>query len=201
MELQQQQEVKFSKAGVDFIIRDEERNGVMWYIARANQPTPKGKYSNYKNIWAYRFRTVLERDQYVAKYIEQAEARLKRVQDDKDARKAATKAAVNPFKVGDLFYDSWGYDQTNIDFYQVVGVGKMSVVIREIASKGVEGTQGFMCEDVVPMKGVFTGEPITKIVKVRVWSGKVSYGFGGKYDHGHLSPTNETTKHYSSWYA
>lgn len=25
-------------------------------------------------------------------------------------------------KVGDLFYSSWGYDQTNIDFYQVVRV-------------------------------------------------------------------------------
>lgn len=31
----------------------------------------------------------------------------------------ATAAEV---KVGDFFYSSWGYDQTNIDFYKVVGL-------------------------------------------------------------------------------
>lgn len=53
------------------------------------------------------------------------------------AEKAETKKseAVNKFgvKVGDLFHSSWGYDQTNNDFFQVVAlVGDSSVRVREV---------------------------------------------------------------------
>lgn len=36
-------------------------------------------------------------------------------------------------KVGDIFYMSWGYEQTNVDFFQVVALkGKTQVVIKEV---------------------------------------------------------------------
>lgn len=39
-------------------------------------------------------------------------------------------------KVGDILYSSWGYDQTNISWYQVTQlVGKQSVKIRKIHGK------------------------------------------------------------------
>ena len=42
------------------------------------------------------------------------------------------------FKIGDYLYNSWGYDQTNIDFYKVVGfAGKKSVKIIPVNSKMV----------------------------------------------------------------
>lgn len=42
-------------------------------------------------------------------------------------------------KVGDIFYTSWGYEQTNLDFYQVVGlVGKVTVKLRKIAKDTTE---------------------------------------------------------------
>lgn len=34
-------------------------------------------------------------------------------------------------KVGDVFYTSWGYDQTNVEFYKVVRVSKASVWVQE----------------------------------------------------------------------
>lgn len=41
-------------------------------------------------------------------------------------------------KVGDFFYNSWGYDQTNIDYYKVVAlVGKSSVKLLPVVSKTV----------------------------------------------------------------
>lgn len=46
-----------------------------------------------------------------------------------------TKEKVNKFgvKVGDLFYASWGYEQTNIDFFQVIAlVGERSVRVRGV---------------------------------------------------------------------
>lgn len=51
------------------------------------------------------------------------------------AEKTEPKQVVNKFgvKVGDLFHSSWGYDQTNNDFFQVVAlVGDSSVRVREV---------------------------------------------------------------------
>ena len=41
--------------------------------------------------------------------------------------------------VGDIFYSSWGWEQTNIDFYQVVGLrGKHTLQLRELAAASGE---------------------------------------------------------------
>jgi len=40
-------------------------------------------------------------------------------------------APAHNVKVGDWFYCSWGYDQTNVDFYRVVGVTPKSVKIQQ----------------------------------------------------------------------
>ncbi len=55
-------------------------------------------------------------------------------------------------KVGDIFVESWGYDQTNINFYEVVDVTRSSVRIVEIQKSRVEGT-GYS-DKVVPLPGV-----------------------------------------------
>lgn len=42
-------------------------------------------------------------------------------------------------KVGDIFYASWGYDQTNVDFFRVKKLrGKTQVVLQEVALKLTE---------------------------------------------------------------
>lgn len=53
-----------------------------------------------------------------------------------EAKKPAAKTEkVNKYgvKVGDIFAASWGYEQTNVDFFQVVAlVGESSVRVREV---------------------------------------------------------------------
>ncbi|MDR0576110.1 MAG: hypothetical protein LBI87_00860 [Candidatus Accumulibacter sp.] len=66
--------------------------------------------------------------------------------------------------VGDVLMASWGYEQTNIDYYEVTRlVGRHSVEIREIArqSQGTHWLQG----ECVPVKGRYVGEPIIKRVR------------------------------------
>ena len=58
------------------------------------------------------------------------------------------KVKVTP-KIGDILYSSWGYDQTNIEFFKVVKVSEFSVWIQEVGSKIVEVT-GWAHEKVVP---------------------------------------------------
>lgn len=51
----------------------------------------------------------------------------------KTSAKTSAKANKYGVKVGDIFECSWGYDQTNVDFFQVIAlVGKESVRVREV---------------------------------------------------------------------
>lgn len=68
-----------------------------------------------------------------------------------------TPAEVAGVKVGDFFYSSWGYDQTNVDFYKVVEVTKSgkSVKVQKWSSATV-GEVGGPQENVVPGEGPAT---------------------------------------------
>ena len=58
-------------------------------------------------------------------------------------------------KVGDMYEMSWGYDQTNVNYFQVTRTSAKGVWVREIGSKSVEGSEGFMCQNVVPNPNSF----------------------------------------------
>ena len=59
--------------------------------------------------------------------------------------------------VGDLFYASWGYEQTNIDYFQVVALkGAHTAVLREIGCEYVGGF-GFSGNK-RPLRNHFTSE-------------------------------------------
>lgn len=124
---------------------------------------------------------------------EQAHKEIEK-EDRRAAQKKARDAFVNPYKPGDVLYYSWGYDQTNIDFFQVVKAGKRSITVREIASRTVEAT-GSMSARVAPVKDHFVGEPVTKILQPRE---------GGRcyisMDHGCLSPVGDRQTFDCSWY-
>ena len=51
--------------------------------------------------------------------------------------------------VGDILYSSWGYDQTNIEFYKVVKISDYSVWIQQVGSQITEIT-GWAHEKVIP---------------------------------------------------
>ena len=83
-------------------------------------------------------------------------------------------------KVGDILYTSWGYEQTNIDFYQVTDVHDGSVTIRKIASRVVSGGRG--TDEVVAVPDDFVGPPMKKRVQKGYRTGeyevKISEGRG-----------------------
>ena len=75
--------------------------------------------------------------------------------------KATPAAAVNKFgvKVGDFFSASWGYEQTNADFFQVVAlVGSSSIRVREVNPPIIEdkATGPMSCDRVYDIRN--TGE-------------------------------------------
>lgn len=83
----------------------------------------------------------------------------------KAEQKAARKAAGRGVKIGDLLRRSWGYDQTNIDYWQVTAlVGKTMVEIRPLAQEITEWT-GYDRGKCVPIPDKFTGPAERRVAK------------------------------------
>ncbi len=58
-------------------------------------------------------------------------------------------------KIGDIFHYSWGYEQTNANYFQVVGLrGRKQIIIREISYEIAE-TTGLDSYKVRPCKDIF----------------------------------------------
>ena len=102
-------------------------------------------------------------------------------------------AGLNPLKVGAILHGSWGYDQTNCEFYQVTESRPHSVTIRRLAAQSV-GNPGAssMSDTLVPLANTFTGEPLRRNVS--------AWGAVKAHDHCYLSAWDGSPK-YSSWYA
>lgn len=166
-------------------------------VCTLKQMMTRGKNKDsYKVIESYYFSTEEKRNEYVKNKIE----RIKKFENEENERKNAKKEALknfeNPFKVGEIFYDSWGWEQTNIDFYQIVEVKNKTVILKSIAQKIVENSEGFMSEYVIPVKDSFNdtlyarlgrnNKEIKKVVKMHIsTNGTIGYDFGlSKYNSG-----------------
>lgn len=71
---------------------------------------------------------------YAAEFVRQvqsSEARRAAQVAERKAKRAKLKAEDH-WAVGDTVYTSWGYDQTNVDFFQIVALKARSVVVRQV---------------------------------------------------------------------
>lgn len=137
--------------------------------------------SNKPAVYSY-YTSVVARDAALKQLIASATASAKMKQDRAQARKEFR----HTLKVGDILYSSWGYDQTNIDWYQVTAVSDKAVVIREIQGK-VVSSDGHGGDKVVPVPGKFIGTPEKKIPgtgnRIRLTSYSSAFPWDGKPRH------------------
>ena len=84
-------------------------------------------------------------------------------QAERRAEQAAKRAGGHKLQAGDVLRCSWGYDQTNIDYYEVTRlIGRRMVEIRKIGAESIES--GSMTGECVPRPGHYVGEPMRKTV-------------------------------------
>jgi hypothetical protein len=83
---------------------------------------------------------------------------------ERKAKYKAERTKPHNVQLGDIFRSSWGYDQTNIDFYECTKVMGSMIEIREIAQMREE--KGFMTGDCVPSPGHYIGKPMKKRVSM-----------------------------------
>ena len=130
----------------------EKRLRALAFFGRAMHP-----YSGRSGLQgcSYSFRTEAARAQWIGGLLERAAAAAKRT-EERRAQVASQRANGHKLKVGSVLRCSWGYDQTNIDFYQVTAlVGRTMVEVREIGQDRDESS-GWMQGDCTPAPGHFT---------------------------------------------
>lgn len=127
------------------------------------------------------------------------DARNRRVQDWKAGVESSVafkakmaderKATGNALKVGDILNTSWGYDQTNVDFYVVTRVSAARVWVRTIASDyEASGSMQGQCWPAMPIQ--MTGPETMHVARGTSCSIK-----------GHSASLSEGRTHYTSSYA
>jgi hypothetical protein len=126
-----------------------ERQGVLYALGFAGKAD--------KPSFHYRFRTAASREQSLRGYFD----RIQRWEKTRRERAEARKVQANAYKVGDVLHTSWGYDQTNVEYFQVTEVRGKYVILREIGQERTETAhmQG-LC---VPMVDQFIGQPIRRL--------------------------------------
>lgn len=144
--------------------------------------TNRSKYG-YKEISYYRYRTIEHMIKTIGNIFDNVSDRIRR----KEEKSKKRKELKNPYEVGDILYSSWGYEQTNVDFYQIVRTSDKSVWVREIAGKPV--SQDTMDSGKIkPLKDKFVSDEILRKPLQVFGSGKpyVSHRHGmlSKYDSG-----------------
>lgn len=114
-------------------------------------------------------------------------------QQRKEERRRERREFKTTCKVGDIFECSWGYEQTNIDYYKIIELKGNVGIFVEIGCKMVEDSlysHGMAC-NVIPDPTEVKGEPFRKIIQLGEVISLESYKYCHKSD---CKPT------YKSWY-
>ncbi len=125
-----------------------------------------------KPLWHYSFRTPDARQRQIDETIKSRKSLIEYKQKQLQERRDF----VHGTQKGEIFSASWGYDQTNVDFYEVVEVKGKMIVVREIAAKSSHPG----ADSVVPVPGHFVGP--AKLVKPTSGGFKVDDHYASKWD-------------------
>lgn len=161
---------------------------------RDNKPSAKGYSGKRGKSDFYHYYSSPEKmeealDRYINALKESAASKAQR-----EAKKKELNSGPVPIEVGDIFYDSWGYEQTNVTFMQVVAVRGKAVDLREIHSAQVEGTtysHGMACMVVASPDSFKDDKIVTKIARVSEYGVRL----------GDFTKDTPGKQHYCSWYA
>lgn len=163
-------------------VSDKASDAIVYLFTSKGRPAVIGYHGSIKmksDIYVA-FATVAQRDAAVLRFFE-----VRRARAAATLARRADRTKPHKLEVGHVLVCSWGYDQTNVDFYQVTRiVGKVSVAIRPIAARTRENSELAMQGKTFPVIDAFTGDEMIKrvtdgdCVKIasyahaRLWDGK-----------------------------
>jgi hypothetical protein len=164
-------------------------------VAVLYKPTPKAKFSKEKQIFGFRFLNEDRRLEYINEdylnRVKNQEAKEKYKSD----KKIKNKSDLLNVKVGDIFKDSWGYEQTNVDYFQVVAKPSSSfIVVKKINYELIDETVSNMSAYVKPLINSFKNDEELKFKLNGASFKSSSFSWANKVEN------IEKEKAYTSWY-
>lgn len=88
---------------------------------------------------------------------------------------------TNPLQAGAILSSSWGYEQTNVDFYEVTRATAKTVWLRRIEANR-EASEAFMQYTSVPRPGRYTGEEFRRKIRPGGRISITSYALAAPWD-------------------
>lgn len=123
--------------------------GAIAYVGKSNKPA-----------FHYTFKSDEQRTQHINELFETIAKR----EAYKAEQKIAKKAFRHTITAGEILYSSWGYEQTNVEFYEVIAVTEKTVTFREIAQNRTR--TGHDTGNCSPVRGQFINDQVfTRPVK------------------------------------
>ena len=154
------------KLGLEVYVSSDDSNkpAAIGYHGKSNKPD-----------FHYVYRDNAHREEAIAKWLTSWVQHHER----KEAQRAKKKAFKHTVAVGDVFRCSWGYDQTNVDYYEVIEVKGKHVTVIEIKQTRIHdgpdyGTcapfKGAFVEGAVPQKKLIQGDENYQYFRVNSFS-------------------------------
>lgn len=159
----------------------ESDNGTLYalaYSGRRNKPD-----------FHYRYGNEQKRTDSISNFFKRIESYAQNKLEHKARQQELRAEFLNKIEVGSIFSTCWGYEQTNVEWYQVTRIKGCTVHLREIAAE-ITPT-GHMSGETKPIKGKFVGEEMKRIVR----------GTGIRIDDVVTAFLSDGRPRHSSWYA
>jgi hypothetical protein len=139
-----------------FVVKDKESDAVAYvYTSKNGKPAAAVFYGkSNKPVSRFYYANDHMREVAITRSFES-----RRISDKWKQERKAERAKPHTLKIGDILSGSWGYDQTNIDFFEVVATTEHSVTVRPLAQQKQEN--GWMRGTCLPVPGKYTGEATT----------------------------------------
>lgn len=131
-----------------------------------------------KPAYNYAFNTESDRAAFIAdkKHV------IDRDTESAELRTAIYAAEAEKIQAGSILYSSWGYDQTNIDFYKILSRKGKTVTMQPIGSKIVDYNDHYYSGRKVADDTVVKGEAMTKRINKFGSITLNSFSFCGLWD-------------------
>lgn len=166
------------------------------YTVKITRESKRARFG-YKMVCHYSFRrndisaSIMQMNMFVDKFIAEKTKAAEAKEQKKAALQAARKEVKHSFEVGQIFYKSWGYEQTNVNFYQITAIKGKTVILREVAQNRTE--TGWLTGTCSAIKNEFIGEEIKKVIQIRMYNDKVIV------DINNVSPWDGRPLHWSAY--
>lgn len=106
-------------------------------VAQAYKIAEKSRLKYKKFLFNFFFATEERMNEFINQKLKELTERKEKQEREKKQKQEAAKSikASQYFKLGDIIVNTWGWEQSNVDYYKIIGLTDKCIRVRSIGSK------------------------------------------------------------------